>query len=439
MAPQRLNVLQASFSCDPCASMESRLSWARAVESAKEFNTWVVCRPQLHDSMGRRLPERPVVDGLTIVELPPTRYEQWLTQSPFGFYAAYHRYQAQVLKIATRLHREIGFDLTHQVSFCGYREPGYLWKLDAPFVWGPIGGTQNCPAHYGRILGTAGHFAELARNVVNEYHLRYRRRVRQAAHSAAHIFAANTQARDDFQRTFGIETELQLETGLTQLPDWKFREQVPGQPLRILWSGRFCPWKAFPLLIEALAPLRGTIPFEVRVLGYGPLKSRWQRLIQAHGLEQHVTICPWPTYEDSMSFYDWADVTVFTSLRDTSGTGVLESLAHGCPIIGMNHQGAKDIVTDDSGIRISVSNPEESIAEIRAAITTLANSPDELKRLSHGARQRAHDYLWSGLGERMRQVYRDVVRQHSDESLRSESPRTLSHWNASSSSEMGIV
>jgi hypothetical protein len=28
------------------------------------------------------------------------------------------------------------------LNMIGYREPGYLWKLNVPFVWGPMGGTN---------------------------------------------------------------------------------------------------------------------------------------------------------------------------------------------------------------------------------------------------------------------------------------------------------
>lgn len=35
-----------------------------------------------------------------------------------------------------------------------------------------------------------------------------------------------------------------------------------------MWSGRFQPWKALPLLLRALARLDGEIDFEVRIVGF---------------------------------------------------------------------------------------------------------------------------------------------------------------------------
>ena len=38
------------------------------------------------------------------------------------------------------------FDLIHNLNPIGYREPGYLWKLNLPYIWGPIGGIPNRPS-----------------------------------------------------------------------------------------------------------------------------------------------------------------------------------------------------------------------------------------------------------------------------------------------------
>ena len=51
------------------------------------------------------------------------------------------------------------FDLVHQVNFMTFREPGYLWTLDAPFVWGPWGGGAELPLAFladGRLVEGPG-------------------------------------------------------------------------------------------------------------------------------------------------------------------------------------------------------------------------------------------------------------------------------------------
>lgn len=403
----RPRVLQASFACDPTASMESRLSWHRAVESAKEFDTWVICQPLKHDALGRDLPPRPHIDGLTICEVPPA-YPR-LANTPGLFYTAYHAYQKRVLEKACQLHAQAPFDLTHQVSFCGFREPGYLWKLDAKFIWGPVGGTQNYPAKYLTQLSLKAAVSELARSCLNRWHLQCRRRVRDAATKASYVFAANSTAKRDLRRFHSVDAELQLETGIEKLPDWNLRSRRASDPLRILWSGRLCHWKSLPLLLRSLDRTSLQVPFELRILGHGPAEESCKRLVDQLGIQDSVAFVDWPVYEQQLQHYEWADVFAFSSLRDTSGTGLIEALANGCPLVAVDHQGAKDIMTDECGIRIPVETPANTISAFANAFTRLARSPKTLSHLSHGARRRAERYLWSGLGKRMRQVYHQVI------------------------------
>ncbi len=70
-------------------------------------------------------------------------------------------------RFALELSGEIQFDLVHQSTMCGFREPGRLWKLDAPFIWGPVGGTQNYPWRFLPQAGFTGALKEGARNIVN--------------------------------------------------------------------------------------------------------------------------------------------------------------------------------------------------------------------------------------------------------------------------------
>ena len=114
-------------------------------------------------------------------------------------------------------------------------------------------------------------------------------------------------------------------------------------------------------------------------------------------------------FEEALRQYDWANALAFTSLRDTSGNVVLEALAHGLPVICLDHQGVRDIVTPECGIKVPVTRPREVIDGLTGALTTLARDPALRERLGRGALERAREYLWSRQGERMADVYRQVL------------------------------
>jgi glycosyltransferase involved in cell wall biosynthesis len=402
-----------AHACSPDRGSEPGAGWHRAVEAARHFDTWVICRQQdFAEQIERHIRERGEIDGLRFVFVPYTAWEQLLRRVPRMFYLAYNLWHRRALRVARRLHERLRFDLVHQANMCGYREPGYLWKLDAPFVWGPVGGTQNYPWRFLPYAGVLGAITEGSRSVVNALQLRLGRRVRRAVRRASPFLAANSTNQRDFARVHGVVPERLCETGISdELCDGACREDRGNGPLRILWSGVFGYHKALPLLLEALSSLPATVDFELRIAGDGPLAGRWKRLARQLGLVRRCRWLGWLPRNEVIGHYDWADVFVFTSLRDTTGTVILEALARGVPVICLDHQGAGDVVTSECGIKIPVSSPRQVVAEIRSAIERLSGDRAALERLRLGARSRGLEYSWSRQGERMAEIYRRVLEE----------------------------
>jgi glycosyltransferase involved in cell wall biosynthesis len=403
---QRKRLLMTAYHYDRAYSMESRLSWQRAQHAAQEYDVTVItARPEL-DRSGSDV-DRPV----DVVLLPLNRLERLLMSLPGSYYLGYRLWHRRVFRQARQLHAERSFDLAHHVSFCGYREPSDLWKLGVPFVWGPIGGTQAFPVRFLGQLGMLAAFRELLRNVANFVQLRFGARVRRAAKQASAVLAANREVARDLAKTHGVRPLVQLETGVEPTCDEVRPRRDSQAPLRILWSGRLQPWKGLPLLLEALAQLPEETRYTFRVLGQGPCGRCWRRLARRLGVDAHVQWMGWPDYREQLPHYEWADVFVFTSLRDTSGTGLLEALAAGAAIVGLNHQGAADIMSEECAIAVDVSSPRAAIRSIAQAIERLSADPELLHDLSAGAIERAKEFSWDRQWEVMRAVYERALRE----------------------------
>src|ERR1039457_2238426 len=59
------------------------------------------------------------------------------------------------------------YDLVHLITYVGWRFCGKFYRLDLPFVWGPIGGLMNTPWRLMPALGLKGALYYTGRNVVN--------------------------------------------------------------------------------------------------------------------------------------------------------------------------------------------------------------------------------------------------------------------------------
>jgi len=387
--------------------METRLGWRRALLAAESCDVTLLCGPGADsDELSQRAQaERGTREGLRFVQVKHDWLSGWLCSSASLYYLGYRRWNRLALEVGRKLHAANQFDLTHQINFCGYREPGLLWKLGLPFVWGPLGGTQYFPVRFLGVLDALSASKELFRNALNWWQLRYCRRVVGAARAASLVLAATTTGQRQLKQGLGIETSRQLETGLDCQIGPPRKARQPDAPLRILWAGRLQAWKAFPLLVQALGKLPESTKFQLRVLGSGPCQHNWRLMAERAGIAERTEWIEWPSYAQTLPHYRWADAFAFTSLRDTSGTGLIEALAAGTPIVGVDHQGAADIMTPNCALAAPVKTPAGTSQALADALCRLASDPDYWLKLSQGAQQRAAEFAWELRSQATRAQY----------------------------------
>ncbi len=408
----RPRLLLMAYECMPNRGSEAYVGWGRVLQAAREFDLDVIVSAESYAAVSKYLETNELPGRVTFHTPEEDFVYRILKRVPKLFqynYVAYHHWQRLAFRLAKKLHRRLPFALVHHVNVCTFREPGYTWRLGIPFIWGPMGGTQNFPATFFAGLETGERLKESARNLSNWISLRTKRRVKAAAKQAAVVLAANSTNQRDLEGVLGRPVELLLETGLfdVQVPDQgKFRQ--PG-PLRLLWSGEFTTRKALPLLLEALARLDDEFEFELRILGKGPREKEWKRLVRQLGLAGRVHFVGHLPLDQALAQYTWAHLFIFTSLRDTSGNVVLEALGNGVPVICFDHQGVGDIVTPSCGIKIPVTDPYEAVPALTKAIRGMAQDRGMMLHLSNGACARARDYLWSRNGDRVNSIYWSLV------------------------------
>ena len=407
----RPRVLIIAVACSPVRGSEGGCGWNRALQTARFFETCVVTREgALSREVDEYIKANGEIERLRFVVVPDSKLGGFLENFGVTFYLSYHLWHRRAFKVAKKLNEEQPFDVVHQTTFCGYREPGMGWKLPIPFVWGPIGGTQDLPWQFLTSLGLSGGLREVCRSVVNQIQLRFGRAARNAIRNSAAVIAANTSIQKDCQRYFGVSPEVRLEIGINRIATQPKPILEPSRPFRILWSGELQPRKSLHLLLYALKQIPPEVKVEVKVLGQGSEMNRWKKLAVKLGVDDRTQFLGWLPRHEALQLLSWGDVFVFTSLRETAGTVVLEALSEGLPVIALDHQGVRDIVTDDCGIKIPVTTPQVVAKDLAEEITKLAKAPERYHALSAGALVRAKDYTWESHGEHMAGVYRRVMK-----------------------------
>mgnify|MGYP002261134761 CR=1 FL=1 len=70
--------------------------------------------------------------------------------------------------------------------------------------------------------------------------------------------------------------------------------------------------------------------------------------------------------------YEAADVFLFPSFREPSGSAVFEALGHGLPVITVDRGGPGHVVTSQCGIKVPVNDPDQMANAIAAAIQEIS-------------------------------------------------------------------
>ncbi len=340
----------------------------------------------------------------------PARWDPRRTPgSDKGIRLHYLFWQRAVLREARQLHRQQNFDVVHHLSWGTISAPPLLWRLPIPFVWGPIGGGQTTPLAFRRYFGLAW-----GTEVLRTLRVKAATRLpslRRAVRESSLILSTNP------------ETTLALTAaGARQVrffPNVGVPEQLMGhlpaaaeserKELIILWVGRLIPLKGLPLALEALSQIERSLPVRLRVLGDGPLRPDMENLARSLGVSDRVEFVGAVPWSQMMSYYREADIFLFTSLRDSSGAVITEALAYRLPILTLNHQGVGAIVPPEAGIKVAVTNPEETVRALADGLRRLAQSPQLRKHMGDAAWVHAQGMGWPRHVEQMSEWYEEVV------------------------------
>ena len=105
-----------------------------------------------------------------------------------------------------------------------------------------------------------------------------------------------------------------------------------------------------------------------------------------------------------------AQVFVFPSLREFGGGVVLEAMASGLPCIVVDYGGPAELLNSDSGILLPMRRRDEMVANLRAAMESLASDSPRCGAMGAAGVQRVRDHFtWSAKADRIAAIYRDIV------------------------------
>lgn len=411
---KKFKILVSAYACCPNRGSEPGMGWNFVTGLSKFHEVHVITETiKWKESIEEYLEKFPELKiNLKFYFIEKKRNKKLRKIWPPSYYWYYKIWQKKAFTLAKKLNNTENFDIIHQLNMVGYREPGYLWKIDKPFVWGPIGGLVNSPWRFLPSLGLKGMIFYTGRNLINLWQRNFLIRTKYAATRKNIVLLSATPEDQQLIKTlWNVESMMMTEVGQEKNTSISpLQNRKPKDPLRILWSGLHTPRKNLPLLLKALKSVK--IPYELHVLGDGEMKKYWRKQSENLNNENFIKWHGWLWHNKAIELFCSGHVFCITSIQDLTSTVALEALSCGLPIICLDHCGFSFVVNGNCGIKIPVETPKKAAINIAKALEKLYHDEKLRQRLSAGAIERATDFSWAKKIESLNTIYNSLIEQN---------------------------
>jgi hypothetical protein len=400
-------ILMVAYAVSPTRGSEYSAAWNYINEMSKE-NTLFVLYGASGEHMGdiKEMEEWLITNkivNVTFLPILPNRLTiklNYLNRRGFfsySFYFAFRNWHWQVYNIAKELIKTEKFDLIHNFNPTGYREPGYLYLLDIPYLWGPIGGAQNRPSQLFKMLTVKNKILFTLRNWVNTYQFNSSLRLRKAVYSTDLLLCSTIENKILFEDKFNKSTIYIPENAISKSISVATKRIIAlkkGGVCNIIWIGSIDLRKSLNLLIEALGKIE-VENWHLHVIGNGPLKTSMQKLAHINQIDSRITWHGQIPRADVLSLLQIGHLHLITSLGEGTPTTIWETMVNGIPTITLNHCGMKDIVCEKCGVKIDIESVEQVVTDLAFVISGLIQDPAKINDLSAGVLECAKSHTWS--------------------------------------------
>jgi glycosyltransferase involved in cell wall biosynthesis len=404
-----LKVLISAYACRPGMGSEPGVGWNTAKELAKHHKIWVLTRLDNRPTIEAELAENPIPElNFVYFDLPGF---SWWKRGLQGVHLHYYLWQIKAYFVARQLHREVGLDIIHHVTYVRYSSPSFLALLPVPFIWGSVGGGEFAPKAFWKDFSLRGKVYEILRKLVHQLG-EWDPFTRLTARKS---FLVRATTEDTAKRLYSMgakNVQIFSESGLSQdVIDCLAQCCMSNTTsIRFISMARLLHWKGLHLGLQAFAQAELPANAEYWILGEGPERKRLQALAEKLKITEQIKFWGRLPRDETLDKLSQSHVLLHPSLHDSGGWVCLEAMAAGRPVICLDLGGPGIQVTEKTGFKIPAKAPEQAIADMAEVMTRLAKDP--ALRLQMG--QFGQDYVnqfysWEAKALIFGQAYQEIV------------------------------
>lgn len=387
------------------------LGWNLLMQIARFHEVWALTHSEDRESIEHACEQDPVPNlHFRYVGLPNALHPLLRIQGGHQLY--YYLWQIKAYFAARLLHRELHFDLFHHITYANDWMASFIGAfLPIPYVRGPGGGAHRTPKGLEREYSFLGRLWERVR-AVGQWLFRRDPIFIKGQSRAQTILICNQDSLSKVPRKWAHKVHQFPVNGISSKDlAYVLPNKIGDSQFRVLSAGSLIRVKGFGLAIKAFSEFVNKYPQSgLTIIGSGPEESRLRDIVHSFQLESKVQLVPAMPRDNLLSEIASCDVFLFPSLRDGGGAVVIEAMCAGKPVICLDAGGPGTHITEECGIKIASSSPEDAVHQLAGALECLHQEETLRFELGTAARDRAKElYHWDQLGERLMRIYQCAV------------------------------
>lgn len=413
-----MKILYDCFSCSPYYGSDEGIGWLWPYHMRKYHEVWALVREDRRADIEKYCKEYHIDDIHFIYADIPESLNFYYKNKAKGkngtldFLAYQFLWQYPAYRVAKQVHKQVHFDLVHHVSTNDFRFLGQLYRLGIPYFIGPIGGAQETPQalqYYVRNHKKS----EKLRTLLN-YTMTHFPGYGKALACAQKVYFSNQETKNFLLPRIKDHTKCEIMTevgySIDKMNEITTKKVNELKKTTFIWAGRMEYRKGLELLFDSVDLLPMEQEWEIVLCGEGSQEKYYRSIVAQKQYCNRIIFTGKLCYEEMQEVYNTADVFVFPSLRETTGTVIIEAMAHGVPVIALKQGGAAEVITQETGYCVNGTTKEEYVENFAAAMTRCMDNPLERNKKGQAAQKRIIDcYTWEAKIRKMNDVYSQMV------------------------------
>jgi len=402
-----MNILISAYACEYGKGSEPEVGW-QWVQQISRFNDICVIT-RLSNKNNIEYFSKYSNNNIIYEYIDLPIWTKFWKKGKRGVHLYYYLWQLLTLKKGLELIKYNKFNLSHHITFINdWVGPG-ISAIPISFLWGPIGSHPYVPKKFWEFIGKKEILNGLLR-ISARKSARYRDLLYILALKRAKIIlTANSECKSRLPEKYKIKAQIFTQNAIDEKEIIKNKIFKKG-PLKIISVGRLEGFKGFRLTLMAFAEhIKKHKNSLLSILGDGSQKKELEYLSKNLNINKSVKFYGNIPRDQVLNEMQNSNVFLFPSFEG-AGMVVIEALAKGLPVVCLDFGGPGEYVTNDCGIKISLSEPKEVINDLAEGLNRLASDTILLESMSNGAIKRVKEnYLWNNYGERINKIYKEII------------------------------